>query len=254
MSDETLIADLVRAGVSDDLVGRVARLILSRDRHVTSRDKIADRRTKDNARQQKRRQKIKETKVLAKANDVAITTAVSRDSHADNRIASCDLKNLSCLSSSVETKKDQQVRTEYVDGKKPKRGARIPADWRPSEAVTEWCRARGVVDSWFAITIEEFIDYWIAVPGQRGTKLDWDATFRNRIRQKGSAGGARAAQPQPSLLHGAKHPTGVYVKSDTPEWDAWCRYLGKTSLPTDKAGGWRFDTLWPPDMAPQGAH
>lgn len=56
------------------------------------------------------------------------------------------------------------------------------------------------------------------------------------------------------LTHGAKHPTGVYVKSDTPEWDAWCRYLGKTSLPTDKAGGWRFDTLWPPDMAPQGAH
>lgn len=30
----------------------------------------------------------------------------------------------------------------------------------------------------------EFRDYWIAVPGQRGCKLDWFATWRNRVRDK----------------------------------------------------------------------
>ena len=29
----------------------------------------------------------------------------------------------------------------------------------------------------------KFIDYWISEPGQRGTKLDWNATWRNWIRR-----------------------------------------------------------------------
>lgn len=33
----------------------------------------------------------------------------------------------------------------------------------------------------------EFRDYWIAVPGQRGLKLDWYATWRNRVRDKKQA-------------------------------------------------------------------
>lgn len=255
MSDETLIAELVQAGVSAELIGRVARLILSRDSHVTSRDKIAERREKDRVRQQKRRAKAKETKALAKANDVAIASTVSRDSHADGRIASCELKNLSCLSSLAETKKDQQVRTEYVDGKKPKRGTRIPPNWRPSAAVLEWCQRLGVTNAQLEVLIEEFIDYWIAVPGQRGTKLDWDATFRNRVRQKAPT--RPTTLTPPPTVHGAKLPTGVYVKADTPEWNAWCGFLrrqGKPTPPTDKTGGWWFNTLWPPVLVPQGAH
>ena len=31
---------------------------------------------------------------------------------------------------------------------------------------------------------EEFVDYWVAVPGQRGIKLDWEATWRNNVRKK----------------------------------------------------------------------
>ncbi len=29
---------------------------------------------------------------------------------------------------------------------------------------------------------DEFVDYWKSVPGVRGQKLDWEATFRNRVR------------------------------------------------------------------------
>ena len=40
------------------------------------------------------------------------------------------------------------------------------------------------------LTVEEvrleadnFRDYWVAVPGAKGLKLDWEATWRNRIRE-----------------------------------------------------------------------
>lgn len=35
-----------------------------------------------------------------------------------------------------------------------------------------------------AKVFSEFRDYWIAVPGQRGRKTDWLATWRNRVRDK----------------------------------------------------------------------
>lgn len=34
-----------------------------------------------------------------------------------------------------------------------------------------------------AITAE-FVDYWRGVPGAKGAKLDWEATWRNRMRTK----------------------------------------------------------------------
>ena len=63
-----------------------------------------------------------------------------------------------------------------------RRGTRLPDGWQPSEAVREWAAAE-----FPAVSIEAelatFTDYWRAVPGQRGVKLDWDATFRNRVRE-----------------------------------------------------------------------
>ena len=49
----------------------------------------------------------------------------------------------------------------------------IPDKWRA------WAISEGVdPEAAFA----EFYDYWIAVPGYRGRKLDWFATFRNSVR------------------------------------------------------------------------
>ena len=31
-------------------------------------------------------------------------------------------------------------------------------------------------------TVASFRDYWVAMPGAKGTKLDWPATFRNWVR------------------------------------------------------------------------
>jgi uncharacterized protein YdaU (DUF1376 family) len=68
-----------------------------------------------------------------------------------------------------------QKETELIYRRKQQRGTRLPEDWKPKEHLDR-------MDEFDA-----FRDYWIAVPGQRGVKLDWDATWRNWIRRSSPA-------------------------------------------------------------------
>lgn len=61
------------------------------------------------------------------------------------------------------------------------RGTRLDATWRPSPTVVTWTR-QSRPDLNLEETIEAFRDYWISKSGQGATKLDWDRTFRNWIR------------------------------------------------------------------------
>jgi hypothetical protein len=62
-------------------------------------------------------------------------------------------------------------------------GSRLPTEWAPSAALVAFAGDLGIVGQGFDEAAAEFRDYWRAVPGQRGRKLDWDATFRNRLRE-----------------------------------------------------------------------
>lgn len=53
------------------------------------------------------------------------------------------------------------------------RGTRLPKDWMPEEHLDRQDE------------LAAFRDYWVAQPGQRGVKLDWQATWRNWIRRAG---------------------------------------------------------------------
>jgi hypothetical protein len=75
---------------------------------------------------------------------------------------------------------------------KTKRGTRLPDGWRPSSETQAWARKQGVADPCGSL-LEEFTDFWRGIPGARGVKLDWDATYRNRVRQTATAGGSRRA-------------------------------------------------------------
>ena len=61
------------------------------------------------------------------------------------------------------------------------RGSRLPPEWQPDDETQAWVREQGIDP--LGQTLAEFRDYWAGVPGARGTKLDWDATFRNQIRR-----------------------------------------------------------------------
>ena len=62
------------------------------------------------------------------------------------------------------------------------RGTRLPENWEPSDKVKDGLRLTFPNVKLGEILVE-FRDYWCAVPGQRGLKLDWDRTFRNRVRE-----------------------------------------------------------------------
>lgn len=68
------------------------------------------------------------------------------------------------------------------------RGARLPADWKPTEQQTEWAaQARPDLD--LQLTADRFRDYWHGVAGAKGVKLDWPATWRNWVRGEKRANG-----------------------------------------------------------------
>jgi len=66
------------------------------------------------------------------------------------------------------------------------RGTRLPAD---CILPTEWhafCKQERP-DLLPRQVFDEFKDYWIAQPGQKGVKTDWDATWRNWVRRQNQA-------------------------------------------------------------------
>jgi hypothetical protein len=62
-------------------------------------------------------------------------------------------------------------------------GTRLPPDWEPKQHQER------------TEELEKFRDYWIAQPGVKGRKVDWDATWRNWIRNS-----------KPALLTVNGHP------------------------------------------------
>jgi len=67
----------------------------------------------------------------------------------------------------------------------PKRGTRIAEDFADhvTPDMVAWahskCPLLDVQDE-----TESFVDYWIAVPGAKGLKLDWPRTWKNRMRDR----------------------------------------------------------------------
>ncbi|MBB4154159.1 hypothetical protein GGQ80_002069 [Sphingomonas jinjuensis] len=65
------------------------------------------------------------------------------------------------------------------------RGRRIDIDWQPAKPLPD--AIAKVVDGWppgrLAEEVAEFRDFWISEAGQRASKLDWDATWWNRLRE-----------------------------------------------------------------------
>ena len=81
-----------------------------------------------------------------------------------------------------------------VEAKKPKqsRGTRLPADWVATEEQLRFCQTDRPDLNPKAVA-DRFKDFWIAQPGTKGVKLDWDATWRNWVRNEKAGGGTKPA-------------------------------------------------------------
>lgn len=63
------------------------------------------------------------------------------------------------------------------------RGQRLPEGWTPDADLLDFARTLGFSTDQELRTRAEFADFWRGIPGSRGCKLDWPATYRNRLRE-----------------------------------------------------------------------
>lgn len=101
-----------------------------------------------------------------------------------------------------EQNKTPSNKTNTSEAAQAKRGTRLPADWKPSPALHVYATDQGLIGHTLERVIEDFRDYWTAQPGQKGVKLDWDATWRRWVRTEVERRGIdpRAYQQQPRRL------------------------------------------------------
>lgn len=114
-----------------------------------------------------------------------------------------------------ETGPDHPVEPESQDPEpeepipKNKRAHRLPEGWTPSPAGYQLARDHGLWDDEIELLLAEYRDYWAAEPGSRGRKLDWEATFRNRVRARAADIIRRRGAPAgPAPRGNGREPSG----------------------------------------------
>ncbi len=182
LARDTPAADIVAAIRAVEVV-----LHMSRD---MSRDLSRDmRRTEERDRKRKYRERLangKQTMPAASPNCPGTCPELSRDmSHV-----STDSIDSGILPFEKEEKKERKK--EVVT---PARGTRLAAGSPLLPAYIEAAVMLGARRDQVSLMWDEFVDYWAAVPGSRGTKLDWLMTWRNRIREKVSKGNQNGKTP-----------------------------------------------------------
>jgi len=113
---------------------------------------------------------------------------------AETQMVSTENPDVTLASSQepVASKKQEQREAPVAADAAPSpRGCRIP-DGFPGIDDHLWCRTeRPDLDP--GVTGEKFRDYWAGVPGAKGRKLDWPATWRNFVRSERAPQQARAS-------------------------------------------------------------
>jgi hypothetical protein len=84
-----------------------------------------------------------------------------------------------------ETETETETKRE-TEAKKSTRGSRLSADWVLPKEWADWARQERP-DLDLRSVGEQFRDYWSAKAGSGSTKLDWQATWRNWVRNQKQA-------------------------------------------------------------------
>jgi hypothetical protein len=182
-------------------------------RRMASRD---DRNEKS-AERVKRWRDNRKTETQCYANETLQRDIADSDSEADT-----DKKETHSSSESGARKTTATAKTGDGNG----RGTRLPDDWKPDDELRSFATGLGLQADQIADT---FGDYWRAVAGARGRKLDWPATFRNWCRREAerttrpvrpNGSGQPAGQAKPSSVGQITDAVSRFRarRSAKPEW------------------------------------
>ena len=87
-------------------------------------------------------------------------------------------------SDSLETETETETETKReTEAKRSTRGSRLSADWVLPKEWADWAKQERP-DLDLRSVGEQFKDYWSAKAGSGSTKLDWQATWRNWVRNQ----------------------------------------------------------------------
>lgn len=95
-------------------------------------------------------------------------------------------------------KRREEEKEEAYASSKKKRGTRIKDDWVLPKDWGEWALAEGWPEHAIRLEAQKFHDHWKAAPGQKGVKLDWQATWRNWMRNSKSRKNQRFGENDPT--------------------------------------------------------
>lgn len=112
---------------------------------------------------------------------------------------------------------DQLERDQSDKGSQPdKRGSRINRNFQPDGSIYEWARTHAPHVN-ITKARDEFVDYWIDIPGRAALKLNWQSTFRNRLRTLE----ARTTQNAANQRSNSGRPDAAGTNSETsgPSYD-----------------------------------
>ena len=94
------------------------------------------------------------------------------------------------------------VNKKDSDSDSTKKGKRLPEDWTLSQPWGTWAMEQGLSREQARAQADKFLDYWIGVPGQRGVKINWKATWRNwarsAIERRSHSNGGQAGRGEPA--------------------------------------------------------
>lgn len=87
------------------------------------------------------------------------------------------------------TREEKRREDRRVEGSA---GRRLADDWHPTPEDTDFCK-KNRPDLKPSEVAQRFYDYWIAVPGAKGRKTNWSATWRNWVRKESQGAGSQTA-------------------------------------------------------------
>lgn len=136
------------------------------------------------------------------ARDVTERRVNAQRTRRENENASNENSDLENQPVSLKPPREEKIREDKTSSLRseeekapssPKRGTRIPDDFRPD---LEFATAEGLTRSQAEKEAANFRDYWTAKSGKDATKIDWPATWRGWVRRSVERRGGARASPQ----------------------------------------------------------
>lgn len=128
-----------------------------------------------------------------------------------------------CERNAIHKPRSKKETTSVVS---KKTGSRLPEDWVLTKGLGEWAIAQGMDPPQVRVEADKFRDHWHSVPGAKGRKLDWPATWRNWIRKA-----LESAPRTPSPANGGPNGRFANVMEDARRAD------GRTEADSGMADG-----------------